>query len=292
MSGVRALVPLSKVGCMEPWVASSLGEFRAFEGIALELPGDKTTTNKRDPLVLGVMEPRDGSAVARVIAESFASVVVKAEGALTWERAALRGLEAAAKSYEVAEYAVGLGLRCGDRRPDSIQVPDDPSSVVLAVGRQATADVVAAVELRLRDVDGVSPSPLPALDKLMRALLPTTPKPVLATPRPYISNLCVSTRCRRRGVAAALLSAAEFLVGPDVWGYDSVFLHVQKTNDAAKGLYSRADYVPIAYEASDADPLIFQYKPLRPDAPKLDDLRRRLSEQRRQTELALVADPP
>ena len=147
---------------------------------------------------------------------------------------------------------------------------------VIAVGRCGTPDAVAGIELRLREVDGCAPSPLLSLENMRRAV--DRPRPVLASPRPYVSNLCVSKRCRRRGVAKALLSAAEFLSGPDVWGYDSLFIHVQKENEAALDLYTQAGYKPITCTDDDV-PLIYLYKPLRPDAPTLDMLQQALLEQ-------------
>lgn len=152
-------------------------------------------------------------------------------------------------------------------------------------------DAVGAVELKLRDVDGTAPGPFLFLDRL-RQSTPLLRRGVTTT-RPYISNLCVSSRCRRRGIASALLSAAEFVAG-SVWGecclvgpsliaragYDTVFLHVHENNKPALGLYRHAGYLPISLShvaaAAAAPSLIYHYKPLAAQAPSVASIEQHL----------------
>ena len=132
--------------------------------------------------------------------------------------------------------------------------------------RREARECVGAVELRVRPADGAHPTPLPVLDRVQGLLKPRSAAP----PRPYVSNVCVARRCRRRGVAAALVAAAEHLAGPAGWGYDSVFLHVHEENPAALGLYEALAYEKL--EALDEAPLRYFYKRLSEYAPSVDDV--------------------
>lgn len=60
---------------------------------------------------------------------------------------------------------------------------------------------------------------------------------------PYLSNLAVLPRWRRRGVARQLLLSAEGVV--QVWGYRHLHLHVLEDNLPARQLYSQLRYTPI-----------------------------------------------
>ncbi|KAJ8605185.1 hypothetical protein CTAYLR_000389 [Chrysophaeum taylorii] len=267
------LRPLTSFRCMDPWVQRELRRREAFEGVALRTPNDK-----EDPFVLGIMEARDVNGVGKVIAESFSSLVVSREGYAAWENAALDGVASLVNAYDVAEYSLGLRVRCGDRleKPDALPLADHPGSLVFAVARCSGVDAVAAVELRLREADGTAPGPFLFLDRFRL--------PKAAEHRPYLSNLCVSPRCRRRGIAGTLLSAAEFVAGA-LWGYDSIFLHVHKSNRPALDLYSREGYTPIQllqdadaphHETTISTQLVYHYKPLRADAPKPENIGNRI----------------
>mmetsp|Transcript_19798 Transcript_19798/g.59995 ORF Transcript_19798/g.59995 Transcript_19798/m.59995 type:complete len:318 (+) Transcript_19798:195-1148(+) len=72
---------------------------------------------------------------------------------------------------------------------------------------------------------------------------------------PYISNVCVDRKFRRRGVAATLMSHCEDHVRAAYGGAsatagvaintDLVHLHVESDNEAALGLYSGLGYAPL-----------------------------------------------
>jgi len=53
-----------------------------------------------------------------------------------------------------------------------------------------------------------------------------------------LSNLCVSNKHRRKGVAAALCKEAERVAKQEL-GFDEMYLRVEVENDAAKSLYER-----------------------------------------------------
>ena len=265
----EALVPFAEHPVMRPWLeASSFGCLSAASGAVRP----RLASLDEDPIVVGVMEARDVDGVARLLAASFTpSVVVEHSGGdgSSWEDAALDAVASAAKVYDVAEYAFGLRARCGARlrKPEALgAATEDGDAVVLVAARRTGGECVAAVEVRLKDADGAHPTPLPAFDRLAGLLKGRSAAP----PRPYVSNVCVAERCRRRGLGSALVSAAEHLAGPGGWGYDSVFLHVHGDNGPALDLYEAAGYV--ALEALDVAPLRYFYKRLRPDAPGVADV--------------------
>jgi len=58
---------------------------------------------------------------------------------------------------------------------------------------------------------------------------------------PLMSNLAVSKRYRRRGLAEELVKAVEKLVQKD-WGYEECYLYVERRNRAAIQLYQKLGY--------------------------------------------------
>ena len=83
-------------------------------------------------------------------------------------------------------------------------------------------------------VDGRQPDPSCKIEFL-------TPSTLAATsPRPYLSDLGVSTKHRRRGIGIKLVQACE------EWthrrGYDKLYLKVDKKNQLGVGLYSAMGY--------------------------------------------------
>ncbi len=57
---------------------------------------------------------------------------------------------------------------------------------------------------------------------------------------PYISNLAVKEKYRRRGIGSQLLHKCEEIALD--WGYQEIRLHVLNENDTAKRLYTRNNY--------------------------------------------------
>ena len=57
----------------------------------------------------------------------------------------------------------------------------------------------------------------------------------------YISHMAVADGCRRRGIGKQLLRAAQAEIAQR-GGFDGVWLHVEKTNDAAIRLYEQAGF--------------------------------------------------
>jgi ribosomal protein S18 acetylase RimI-like enzyme len=62
----------------------------------------------------------------------------------------------------------------------------------------------------------------------------------VAAERAYLSNVCVAAAARRRGVAAALMSAAEAHAAQA--GVRHLYVHVVADNAAAVALYGRMGY--------------------------------------------------
>ena len=66
---------------------------------------------------------------------------------------------------------------------------------------------------------------------------------------PLMSNLAVSRRYRRRGLAESLVKAAERIARKE-WGYDECYLYVEKRNTAAVRLYQKLGYRTLWEDAS------------------------------------------
>lgn len=113
--------------------------------------------------------------------------------------------------------------------------------------------VVGAVELQLRSVNRKASGFFPQKGTKL-----------------HIANLCVQRSCRRQGIAKSLLEAVEYVA--DLWGHDSIFLHVSPSNEAAMALYQRAKYevIPDNWPPLTFNKLNYLYKPLRPTAPSMD----------------------
>ena len=65
-----------------------------------------------------------------------------------------------------------------------------------------------------------------------------------AVQRPLLTALFVEPKYRRRGVARELMYAAEAQAAN--WGFEELVLNVQRSNEAAQGLYSKSGYMPDA----------------------------------------------
>lgn len=58
--------------------------------------------------------------------------------------------------------------------------------------------------------------------------------------QPYLSNLCVDEKYRRRQVGKALVRCLEDITTS--WGYSKLYLHVDLENEAALKLYQNEGY--------------------------------------------------
>jgi ribosomal protein S18 acetylase RimI-like enzyme len=73
------------------------------------------------------------------------------------------------------------------------------------------------------------------------AALPA-PFPSSKPQRLYLSNMSVAPSARRRGVARALLAAAEATAA--AWGQEALWLHVDAPNEGARALYDATGFKP------------------------------------------------
>ena len=74
------------------------------------------------------------------------------------------------------------------------------------------------------------------------ALLPE-PFPTSKPRVPYVSNVAVRADARGRGVASAMLLKCER--ASRLWGYDHLWLHVDRDNPNARAMYERRGYVAV-----------------------------------------------
>jgi ribosomal protein S18 acetylase RimI-like enzyme len=93
----------------------------------------------------------------------------------------------------------------------------------LLVCRNAQQDIIACAGV---EVEGIPKASMRGSRSEQRA--------------PLMSNVAVSSRYRRRGLAEALVQAVEDVCVD--WGYDSCFLYVEERNPAAVKLYQKLGY--------------------------------------------------
>ncbi len=60
-------------------------------------------------------------------------------------------------------------------------------------------------------------------------------------PRPYMCNLAIDKKWRRKGIATALIEACEEIAYNN--GYENIYLKVRSANDVAVHMYKRLGYV-------------------------------------------------
>jgi len=108
--------------------------------------------------------------------------------------------------------------------------------------------LVGAAELAMQPPDGVLPSNFPQLFEGLGLVDSRRSQEEIELPPlccPYICNVAVSPGWRRRGVGTRLVELCEAFA-KDQWGQDVVYLHVEKTNQAAFELYENMGYRPCA----------------------------------------------
>ncbi len=102
---------------------------------------------------------------------------------------------------------------------------------VMVVEERITGDVVACASLSMARCESALPPPFP------------TGKPY----RCYASNIVVDESHRREGLASLMVDRCELLAR--IWGEPSLWLHVEKDNQAAVSLYDKLNYIPMDYFA-------------------------------------------
>ncbi|GAX78717.1 hypothetical protein CEUSTIGMA_g6155.t1 [Chlamydomonas eustigma] len=95
---------------------------------------------------------------------------------------------------------------------------------ILAIDPDRENTTAGCVSISLLRAEAALPPPFPSSSPL----------------RCYISNMAVSEKYRRKGLALSLLNECERT--GRLWGYDSVWLHVGVMNTAAQALYRKAGF--------------------------------------------------
>eukprot|EP00306_Pavlova_sp_CCMP459_P010782 CAMPEP_0185192592 /NCGR_PEP_ID=MMETSP1140-20130426/19445_1 /TAXON_ID=298111 /ORGANISM="Pavlova sp., Strain CCMP459" /LENGTH=216 /DNA_ID=CAMNT_0027759347 /DNA_START=13 /DNA_END=664 /DNA_ORIENTATION=+ len=94
--------------------------------------------------------------------------------------------------------------------------------------------ILGCVDMRLICYDEVNSQCLPAVPAT------AAQRPHTFRMRPYLSNLSVHPRARRRGIATALVEHCEAQALH--WGLDEIVLEVMEPNEAALSLYKKMGY--------------------------------------------------
>uniref|UniRef100_A0A7S1XR62 N-acetyltransferase domain-containing protein n=1 Tax=Phaeomonas parva TaxID=124430 RepID=A0A7S1XR62_9STRA len=128
------------------------------------------------------------------------------------------------------EVTLGLQSRLTSELPDLSARSCTRSVMLVARDKETQTDVLGAAELRLVQPNG----------KLPGNFQPRS-QPKDGGAEPYICNVSVRPEMRRRGIASALMNVGEGLFFEE-HGYEKIYLHVEKANDRAVGLYSRRGY--------------------------------------------------
>jgi ribosomal protein S18 acetylase RimI-like enzyme len=214
--------------------------------------------------ILCIAEETDMPDTAQFITEVFgADVISLSQDLNSLERALLQPgvglLNAYSGLVAFAEVFAGIQSRTKDRRgdlapphlsgsrDDKLKKAERSSLILVAAKRRSDSDwhidVIASVELRLQPTDAKIPFSLPLLDRAERRLASwlKTSDDQARDLQPYLSNLCVDETYRRNQLGKALVRCVED-IARTVWGYDRLYLHVDKENEAALRLYEKEGY--------------------------------------------------
>ncbi|PNW74000.1 hypothetical protein CHLRE_13g581150v5 [Chlamydomonas reinhardtii] len=140
------------------------------------------------------------------------------------------GGQASASSSVAAEAAA-------EPEPEAAAPGPGPGSAACATGAAASAAAYGGARRRGQAVAAASLSLLQP-----EALLPP-PFPSNKPYRLYVSNMSVVPAHRRRGLAKRLLLQCERVAR--LWGHESIWLHVKRSNAAAAALYASMGYTPV-----------------------------------------------
>ncbi|KAG2452338.1 hypothetical protein HYH02_003362 [Chlamydomonas schloesseri] len=142
------------------------------------------------------------------------------------QAASFSASSSAARSAPPAE-AADPGSEAAGPGPGSAWV-SAPGGAAGPGWRKRRGRAVAAASVSLMQPEALLPPPFPSN------------KPF----RLYVSNMSVVPSHRRRGLARRLLQQCERVAR--LWGYESIWLHVKRSNTAAAALYASMGYTPVA----------------------------------------------
>lgn len=132
---------------------------------------------------------------------------------------------------------------CGQRDHCIFCLADDELAGEAGSDVEPYSGVRAIVELSIQPTNGRTAPMFPTSLEKKREAAAKAGQPL----RPYLSNLVVDPRFRRRGMAAQLVQACETQAAE--WGYDDLFLHVDVDEPPAVGLYEKLGYVTISEDS-------------------------------------------
>lgn len=216
----------------------------------LRIPSSLLSFGSEQGLHVGLIESGDVGHVADLLADAFPFDISISETDFgPWEREILGGplklVNAYLRGFSYFEILLGIKARLGSRLENpSLQKCEQ--ALLLAVQEPTTKQLIATVELEWRIPDGKLPGnfPMPVVFqssyKMKQSI--SSQQQQHKVPQPYLCNLAVATPWRGQKIGKQLVRLAEHIVR--MWGAETVYLHVDASNEVALQLYTSMGYKP------------------------------------------------
>ena len=187
---------------------------------------------------IGLLEEKELGRAVDISMDGFfkPKLILNENGMGSFERYIARNVVGAFTNFErkdaqISNY-IGFKTR-SDRRLSNPNLELSKYSFILAAFEISTDTIVGIVEVSLEEPDGM--------------LAPPVQSPFKRDPEigdmPYLCNLSIDSKYRRKGLGKLLCRACENIV-ICFWKKDTIYLHVEASNLPAQRLYINMGYVP------------------------------------------------
>ena len=183
-----------------------------------------------------LLERTDVDAAVKATIETFYKprLVLNMDGMTGIEKFLWSSVDNTFQSLDKGDYYNNVFLGFITRSGKRLQNPSidiSPDSLILVATPKGKTNVIAGlVEILLEKPEG-NIAPSVQLFKF----------PITNSYEPYLCNLCVLQEYRRRGLGSTLCSICEYIVKKH-WKRNSMYLHVEDSNNAALSMYLRMGY--------------------------------------------------
>ena len=187
---------------------------------------------------IGLLEEKDLNRAVDISMNGFfrPKLTLDGEGMGSVEKHLARNVIGLFTGFEEreAKFSNYIGFKTrSDRRLLHPNLELSKYSLILAVCDMATDEIVGIVEISLEKPNGMFATPLQS---------PFKRKPH-ENDMPYLCNLSVDSKYRRRGLGKLLCKTCECIV-TRFWDRNTIYLHVEANNIPARRLYDNMGYVP------------------------------------------------